>query len=106
MVYFVPTEHLETPLPYNEWTGEEYLIEGEYSVLEIDEAKSVGVRPYVGLVYVVERKGRPGKQFACLNVIPAKDLKIRQPHPLHPVFRRGENSHTNTEQPLEGEDKP
>jgi hypothetical protein len=97
MVYFVPTEHLETPLPYIEWTGEEFLLDGEYSILEIDESKSVSVNSSLGLVYVVERADRPGKQFASLNFIPAKDLRLRRPHPLHHPIYKGENSRKNTE---------
>jgi hypothetical protein len=78
MVYFVPTEHLETPLPYIEWTGEEFLLDGEYSILEIDESKSVSVNSSLGLVYVVERADRPGKQFASLNYI-TRFIKVRTP---------------------------
>jgi hypothetical protein len=43
----------------------------------------VSVSPNFGLVYVVELKDKPGKWFASLNFIPAKDLKMRTTHPQY-----------------------
>jgi hypothetical protein len=48
---------------------------------------------HYGIVYVVERKTKPGKQFAYLKFIPAKDLRLRHPHPLHHPIHTGIGYH-------------
>jgi hypothetical protein len=93
------------PLPFIETTGEELLSSGEYQVLEIDESKAVSVGVGIGNVYVVERKDKPGKQFAHLKFISAKDLKIRPPHPQHPMFHIHKNHHRDMESNQAGECK-
>jgi hypothetical protein len=94
----LPTEHAEGLSPYIEWTGEECLSDGKYSVLEIDEDKAIGAGPKTGLVYVVERKGKPGRRLAYLTFIPPNDLRLRRPHPTHPVFRKHTILRTDTPQ--------
>jgi hypothetical protein len=74
---------INAPILQIEMMGQEFLDTWEYSVLEIDEKKAVSVSPHFGLVYVVELKGKLGKRFASLNLISAKDLKMRTAHPQH-----------------------
>lgn len=87
------------PYPIIEMTGEEILASGNYSVLDVDEEKAVGVQPYVGLTYVVRRKGCEGLNLAVLVPIDPKRLRRRQPRLSHPLTCRDDVTHTpNMEQ--------
>jgi hypothetical protein len=83
-------------LPITEETGEEYLANNPgCPVLRMKEisGKAISVNATLGYVFVVQdRQGN--REFVHLNRIPPSDLKIRRPHPQHPMFHKGTNFHT------------
>lgn len=82
-------------LPITQETGEEYLVNNpDCPVLWMKEisGKAISVNATLGYVFVVEdRQGN--REFVHLNRIPPSDLKIRRPHPQHPMFRKDTNFH-------------
>lgn len=97
---------MSVSIPIIEISGEEWLRNNpDWPLLEMKEidSKAISVNAALGYVFVV-RNRRGERELVHLARIQPTDLKIRRPHPQHPLFHTSKKIHIQDTQLVDSQE--